>query len=302
MTTILGFDASRWQGRISWPQLPRDGVSFVMMKASEGALAPGTPDAAAVAQFGLDPMFRTNWAASRSVGLVRGAYHFLRPDLRNSPEAEAEWFFSVVRGDLQPGDLLACDCESGAGNLAGYAHRFMAHLELLCGFPPLFYASPSFLAAHGITYANLGKEFGLWEAFWTSRMPGPAAGWPFIAMWQNTDAGTLAGIAGRVDEDVFQGDVATLRKYGKPGANSMGSGSVTPPAPRPTPPPPTPAPPVTPAPTVVHDGPRAPGFGDSPSNGTPDACPAPAAPPAPRSLQDILVVLLGWLKAWVKTK
>lgn len=203
------------------------------MKATEGALSAGTPDGSAIAQFGLDPDFRANWAGARAAGLVRGAYHFGRPDLGNSPEAEAAWFWSVVGGSIEPGDLIALDLESGSGNLAGWTARFLAALKAHAGFNPLLYASPNFLATRGINFRNVGGDYGLWEADWVATEPAPAAGWPVLAIWQYGSGGTLAGIAGRVDGDVFNGDRATLLKYGKPGLAGAATGNVTPPPPAP---------------------------------------------------------------------
>lgn len=167
---------------------------------------------------------------------MRGAYHFGRPDLGNSPEAEAEWFYSVVNGSgIEPGDLLALDLEMGTGSLAWYAARFEAKLRALCGFNPMFYASPNFMATRGINFGNIGGSYGLWEADWQATMPAPAAGWPVLAIWQYGSGGTLAGINGRVDGDIFNGDRATLLKYGKPGVAADKGGSVTPPVTPPAP-------------------------------------------------------------------
>ena len=213
---IKGIDVSKWQGAINWQQVKADGIEFAIIKATEGALPVGTYDAPAIAQFGLDPDFRSNFANAKAAGIARGAYHFGRPDLGNTAQAEAEWFYSIIGSSLQPGDLVALDLEEKASALAQWAAQFEAELRALCGFNPFFYASPGFMSANGITFANIKGSYGLWEADWTSAMPPPAAGWPVLAIWQDGSAGTLAGINGKVDGDIFNGDLATLLKYGKP--------------------------------------------------------------------------------------
>ena len=123
---IQGIDVSKWQGAIDWAQVKAAGKTFAIIKATEGALTPGLADADAIAQYGLDPQFRTNWANARTAGVTRGAYHFARPDLGNTPENEAAWFLSVVNvATLQPGDLLAVDFEMGAGDLSSWAARML---------------------------------------------------------------------------------------------------------------------------------------------------------------------------------
>jgi len=191
-------------------------------------MAPATDDATAIKWFGQDPYFRSDWAAAKKAGLVRGAYHFGRPDLGNTPEHEADWFWSRVGPVLQPGDLLALDLECGVGALAPWAARFLARLTAHAGFYPVLYASPVFLATHGITYKNIGAKYGQWLADWTPHNPGPQNGWPVLALWQ-FGATTLAGI-GKVDGDIFQGDRATLLKYGKPGAIAPATKPTSPPA------------------------------------------------------------------------
>ena len=299
---LSGIDVSKWQGAINWPQVAADGISFAMIKATEGSEPVADSDAAAIKDFGEDPDFHANVAGARAAGLVVGFYHFLRPDLGNVPEAEAEWFWSRVKVVIQPGDLIACDAEMGSGNLASYAHRFMAHLAALAGFNPLFYASPSFMAAHGITFASLGGNFGLWEAFWTSAMPGPASGWPVLAMWQNSDNGYYRGIAGRVDTDVFNGDRATLLKYGKPGLYGPVVKPLPTPAPAPAPAPtPAPAPAPTPAPAPAPSPSPSPSPVPDPPVPHPGPFPTPQPEPAKPSAMDAFAAALQqFLTALIK--
>src|SRR6185437_6282419 len=122
---VIGMDVSKWQGIVPWgSDATRE--QFAVMKATEGGLVPGTPDAQAIALFGLDPTFRANWAQAKACGMIRGAYHFARPDLGNSPINEARWFLSVV-GQLEPGDFLAVDAECAGGNFAAWFREHLAY-------------------------------------------------------------------------------------------------------------------------------------------------------------------------------
>src|SRR3954470_16000189 len=58
-----GIDVSHHQGHIAWAKLPRQGVDFAYIKATEGADY-------------VDRRFSINWRAAHAVGIRRGAYHF----------------------------------------------------------------------------------------------------------------------------------------------------------------------------------------------------------------------------------
>src|SRR5258706_1239180 len=131
MANAVGSDVSKWQGIIQWDSW-RGGQDFALIKATEGSLSPGTPDAIAIAEFGLDPQFRRNWAEAKRCGLVRGAYHFARPDLNNAPDWEAAWFLSVV-GQLDAGDLLMLDAECQGGNWNAWCREWLAYVHARVG-------------------------------------------------------------------------------------------------------------------------------------------------------------------------
>ncbi|MDU8981274.1 GH25 family lysozyme, partial [Bifidobacterium scardovii] len=88
-----GVDASNWQGCITDTragQARRAGASFAFIKATEGAGY-------------TDPQADCSMRGLKTAGVRRGVYHFARPDLGNSPEAEADWFNSQTRGYMHDG-------------------------------------------------------------------------------------------------------------------------------------------------------------------------------------------------------
>ncbi|NJK52148.1 MAG: hypothetical protein HC936_03745 [Leptolyngbyaceae cyanobacterium SU_3_3] len=60
---LEGIDVSVYQGNIDWATVASQGIYYGFAKATEGAST-------------TDPAFAKNWAGMKSVGLVRGAYHF----------------------------------------------------------------------------------------------------------------------------------------------------------------------------------------------------------------------------------
>ena len=86
---VRGIDVSHHQGVIDWGPVAAQGIQFAFIKATEGARYK-------------DPRFAANWAATQHAGIVRGAYHYLRPELDG--RQQARHFLDVV-GRLERGDL-----------------------------------------------------------------------------------------------------------------------------------------------------------------------------------------------------
>lgn len=183
-----GIDISNWQGTIDWDAVATGGIGFAFAKTSEGLDY-------------LDPTFERNWAEMKRVGLVRGAYHFARPD-GSGPEDQAAFFVSSVlgHGGLMTGDLLVLDLEAGSGNLADWAQRFGEAVRSLTGAAPLVYTNQDFINTHGLGAPALAS-YPLWLAAWSAQMPEPPGSWSYIAVWQYTDAAQVGGVSGGVDGD-----------------------------------------------------------------------------------------------------
>ena len=279
--TAPGIDVSKWQGTFSWPQIKADGYQFAFAKATEGAAAPSVSNSDAISRFALDPRAYANWAAAKAARVVRGFYHFARPDLGNPALTEARWFLEVIRraGGLQPGDLLALDFEPpGSRDYNLWVKTWLSFVHQQVGFWPFLY---SFRAGfHGfpgtrynLSFAGTGGQAGLWLSYPDAKtFPAPVGGWPFVAIWQGP-AGPLSGISGNFDHDVFAGDLTQLSKYGKPAAKPA---PTPPPLPVPVPPPPPPPPP--PGPPV------------------PVPVPPPSPPPPAPQPQYEPQTLLDWLR------
>src|SRR5262245_61032203 len=96
---LQGIDISHWQGTINWTSVRSSGRKFAFCKATEGLTY-------------TDPTFATNWAAMRSAGLLRGAYHFGRPGVDAATQAD-RLYETVAPGS---GDLpLVLDLEATDG-------------------------------------------------------------------------------------------------------------------------------------------------------------------------------------------
>jgi uncharacterized protein (TIGR03382 family) len=198
--TVKGVDVSHWQGSINWSKVYGDGYRFVIMKASEGTGY-------------TDDTFKTNWAAAKKAGLVRGAYHFFRP--KYDGVAQAKHFVSVM-GKLSTTDLppvLDLEVQDGVSDatVISRAKAFLETVEKLSGKRPVIYT--------GYFFTSLGSPSGfakypLWVAHWGVSCPNiPSGGWKKWSFWQNTNKASVSGISGGVDGDKFNGTLADLKAF-----------------------------------------------------------------------------------------
>lgn len=198
--TLLGIDISSLQPNTDWQQVAQT-HQFAFIKATEGS---GYPN----------PQFGRDWAGARAAGVIRGCYHFARPDLGNTAQAEADYFLSVV-GPLSPGDLLALDLEVGDGDLSGWALAWLQRVEQRTGYKPFLYSYPNFISTRGLGTSALAA-YPLWYASYQANWPPLPGRWSSVTLWQHSDNVTVAGVAGIVDESYSTLTADQLRALGKP--------------------------------------------------------------------------------------
>jgi lysozyme len=204
-TTVKGVDVSHYDGTIDWPTVHAGGVAFAFVKATESTDY-------------VDPQFSGHWAAMKSAGVVRGAYHFFHPDV--DPTAQITFFLQTVEnaGGLAAGDLPpAIDFEVtnsvADATIAANLKTAILALQMATGMTPIVYTSPSF--ADAILPAGFGSTSTLWVANWQVSCPTLPAAWTSWAFWQSADTGKVAGISSSaVDLDEFDGTLGQLQALG----------------------------------------------------------------------------------------
>ncbi|HJZ90752.1 MAG TPA: glycoside hydrolase family 25 protein [Gemmataceae bacterium] len=200
---IQGIDISHWQGSINWTSVKNSGKKFAFAKATEGTTY-------------TDPTFATNWAAMKSVGLVRGAYHFGHPG--SDPIAQANRFCDVVRptsGDLQMTLDLEVTDNRTPSQVRSWVVSFINQIKARTGRPGIIYTGFYFWRDRAGNGSNLNCP--LWLAAYVSN-PAPyvPAAWPFFTFWQYTSTGTCPGVSGNVDRDAFNGSLTGLNNLRLP--------------------------------------------------------------------------------------
>lgn len=176
-------------------------LDFIIMKGSEGVRFK-------------DPRMRNYLDALRS-DMLRGFYHFARPDLGNFPEAEADHFVSTISGFINGYTILALDVEAQAlrvPDLDKWCKKWCERVYYITGVKPLIYCSAAECKRFKKT-AEFGC--GLWVAKWSDKKPTSKQiePWEFWAIWQHTSSGIFSGR--RVDLDVFNGSREQYLKYAK---------------------------------------------------------------------------------------
>ena len=204
---VHGVDVSRWQGEIDWPKLRTQGANFAYIKATDGGDH-------------LDPMFKTNWRRAKEAGIKRGAYHFFYW-CRTAAE-QADWFIRNVPRDpeaLPPvidvewNGESRCKQNISRQRVLEKMQVFMDKVERHYGQRPIIYTAPDFYKD------NLTNEFREYP-FWlraVAQHPSkvyPGRKWLF---WQYSGSGLSQGVDGKIDLNVFYGNVEQWRRWASPG-------------------------------------------------------------------------------------
>ena len=201
---LKGIDISHWQKGIDLGAID---VDFVIIKATEG-------------NGYTDVMCDTFYQKAKSLGKKLGVYHFARPDLGNSPEAEADWFVKETLGYHKEA-MLVLDWESGDLTNVAWAKAWLDRVYSKTGVKPVIYMSASVMhsadwssvvnADYGLWVANYGTNDGTAQESVFDRYP--LKYWSFYALWQYTSKGRLNGYNGNLDLNYFSGDGTAWDKY-----------------------------------------------------------------------------------------
>ncbi|WP_330233614.1 glycoside hydrolase family 25 protein [Nocardia sp. NBC_00508] len=206
-----GPDVSSWQhgdGRmIDWFAVKRAGHDFAMIKATEGISY-------------INPYFVADSLMMRAAGMARGTYHYARPKV--PPEPQAAMYAAVALGQNGPLDLPpVLDLEDSGGlnppALIDWTRRYLTTVQALTGRVPIIYTYPSFWRTAMADTAEF-SSYPLWIADYRGNaQPEVPGGWSAWTFWQTTDRGSIPGISGRVDLNVYSGAQGDLARFANTG-------------------------------------------------------------------------------------
>ena len=195
-----GVDVSGYQPHVNWAEVTASGVAFAFIKATEAATL-------------VDHAFADHWGRAKNAGLLRGAYHFLRP--KQDAVAQAQFFLAQLadRGELPP--VLDVEVADGVPlpHIAAGVSTWLDHVVAKLG-RAIVYASPGFWNLLPLI-PNIATQADLWVANWGAASPMKVNGWQSWTFWQYTNKATIAGVpgTGAMDENRFNGSPAELKAY-----------------------------------------------------------------------------------------
>ena len=214
---VSGVDVSHYQGTPNWNAVHAAGRQFAFAKATEGTSE-------------TDASFNHNWNGIHAAGMVRGAYHFLRASL--SGTAQADYFVNFVNanGGFGPGDLAMIDVELTDGVSAAAVINstlaFLNEVKARTGKTAVLYTGLSFWQ-NTIGNPNFSGNPLFIADYDGASCPYIPTSWPRWTLWQYGSSDSVAGIAGAVDGDFFNGSLSALQAFANAGAQTSCGGFST---------------------------------------------------------------------------
>lgn len=197
-----GIDVSDHQGLIDWEKVRGAGVRFAFIKATEGLNPPYRKVAT----------FTRNWSGANDAGIIRGAYHYLRPEFDG--KAQADYFLSTV-GEIGAGILPpVLDIEETGGlsadKILECAQLWIDTVTQHYGLTPIIYTyAPFWRDKLGNT--DRFKDHMLWLANTSTTVePQLIGSWPSWDFWQYSFTGRVDGIPKPVDLNIYNGTLLEL--------------------------------------------------------------------------------------------
>ncbi|KDQ58504.1 glycoside hydrolase family 25 protein [Jaapia argillacea MUCL 33604] len=200
-----GIDVSSYQPSVDWTTVKANGVQFAYIKATEGTTY-------------TNPDFSSQYIGATDAGLIRGGYHFARPDV-SSGATQATYFLANGGGWSADGITLpgALDIEYNPYGAECYGLSTSAMVSWVSDFSntyytktgryPVIYTTTDWWTTCTGNSAAFGSTNPLWIAQYSSTLGTLPAGWPYETFWQYADSGTNPG-----DQDLFNGDTAGLQR------------------------------------------------------------------------------------------
>jgi GH25 family lysozyme M1 (1,4-beta-N-acetylmuramidase) len=249
----LGIDVSAWQGDISqanWNRIYNEGGRrFAFIRVTHYGASNGDPDS----------YYAENFTRARAAGLLVGPYHYAI--WSRTPQVEANYFLTYAAPYITAGYLPPMlDLESkdnpgspvGATSVCDWAKQWLDIVKAQTGVDGGVYLSGGYINSYG--KAPSGCSCGgtctccliasrLWVADWCGANICTACGnmdtaqpeygtgfWPTWLFWQYCSTGSVPGISGNADLDVFNGTYAQLQAQliGVPSQISRSPASLTP--------------------------------------------------------------------------
>jgi len=177
----------RVSGSVDYP------VSYVYIKSTQGITIK-------------NKYYAGDHQSCRSQGIPVGAYHFFSTKCGGAEQAD--YFLAntrLAKGDLPPVlDVEPSDAQiaqmGGAEKMFGEIRQWLSIVEKRTGTRPLLYVNQRFVNVYIVQAPDLKENYHFWIARYGEYKPDV-----HLALWQLSADGSVAGIRGHVDLNVFNG-------------------------------------------------------------------------------------------------
>lgn len=196
-TSLTGIDVSSYQQEVDWEKVAADGVDFAMVRLGYRGYSSGL--------LNLDTCYEQNMRNAHSAGLRCGVYFFSQAVTTEEAVEEAQFVVKHLLGKAVDGPV-AFDMEyiEGADRINSLTAEEKTQIaDAFCqfvenhGYEAIIYGNPTWLTEDvELEYLT---QHDIWVAHYTDLTQ-----WPFeYAMWQYTDSGTVDGIQGGCDLNIW---------------------------------------------------------------------------------------------------
>lgn len=195
--SVLGIDVSTHQKQIDWQQVKAAGVEFVMIRIGYRGSVEGL--------LFEDEWAQRNYQGAKEAGLKVGAYFFSQSISPEEAAEEARYALDIIKGwrlDMP----LVYDWEFiqegyrtdvvDARLLTDCTKAFCSIIESQ-GYQPMIYFNPN--QSRKQMHLEELTDYGFWLAMYSDQMTYEYK----VDMWQYTNTGTVPGITGDVDINLY---------------------------------------------------------------------------------------------------
>lgn len=198
------------QGNVNWAAAYNNGARFAYIKATEGTGY-------------ISAYFAQQYIGSYNVGMIRGSYHFARPDI-SSGAAQANYFLAhggrwSSDGKTLPGALdieynpYGAECYGlTQSQMGAWINDFLNTYHGATGVWPTIYSTADWYNTCVGTYGDFSTKSPFWIACYCPNPTSLPYNWKFYTFWQYASSGVFPG-----DEDVFNGAYSQLQVLAKSG-------------------------------------------------------------------------------------
>lgn len=193
----LGVDVSFYQGEIDWQQVADAGVEFAMIRLGHRGYETG--------DLSTDDRFSANLAGAKAAGLDVGVYFFSQAISEEEAREEAAYVLSLLQGTaLEMPVVFDWEYVSGDARTGTVGRDMLTKCtKAFCqtvkgaGYTPMVY----FNWHQGQEMLNLIEltDYEFWLAMYDTAMDFPYQ----VRMWQYTESGSVPGIEGKVDLNLW---------------------------------------------------------------------------------------------------